>query len=489
MGQVFTQASLPGARPALRSTLMLRRWAGRRHLVKEAVETSAASIPAPIAGPPVEDAPPVVETDAMVAFGGSLPAVVSAAETAAPPPGRRRFTKKRLALAVAASFMAMLALAYSQKDHYSHKMADWSRDVIGDKNTSRLEALYFDVQDTTDQLKFKVFGGDTNPFNSGRVYAQAIERQPPRRVLIDLSKPRDLSRLAVPELFKPRPMTPPVTTPLRENLEQGEGMWTTAGLPRASPDDMLMAKTFVRPDKTRPYALVGVLVVDARRIRLRMVGGTIDPGGDRGVKGAGTVAPDDQKRLLVAFTGGFKGPHGGFGMVAEGKEYRPLRNGLASIAVFQDGSIKMGEWGKSLSWDEHMVAVRQNAVLLVDNCEVSKRTNEGNDTWGYVVANSQEFITWRSAVGLTKDGNLVIAAGNHLSADSLARALWAAGACTAMQLDINTPYVLTSLYFPQADGALKPEKFMDAMPANANRYATAQERDFFYVTLDESRFR
>ena len=129
------------------------------------------------------------------------------------------------------------------------------------------------------------------------------------------------------------------------------------------------------------------------------------------------------------------------------------------------------------------------AVLLVDKCEVSKRTNEGNNTWGYVQVNSAEFITWRSAIGLTRNGDLLVAAGNSLSANSLARALWSAGACYAMQLDINSPYVLTSLYFPQADGSMKPAKFMDSMPDNPARFFNKQARDFMYVTLDESNYK
>ena len=173
-------------------------------------------------------------------------------------------------------------------------------------------------------------------------------------------------------------------------------------------------------------------------------------------------------------------------MLANGKQYRTLRNGLASIAVLKDGTLKMGEWGKTIGPADEAVAVRQNAVLLVENCEVSKRTAEGNDTWGYVQVNSAEFITWRSAVGLTKDGNLLVAAGNSLSAATLAQALWAAGACTAMQLDINSPYVLTALYFAQPDGTVKSTKFMDAMPDNPARFLRTQERDFMYLTMKSS---
>ncbi len=423
----------------------------------------------------------------------ALPITGEAAETAdlavvSANTRRRRFTKKRAALGTSLAFVVAMGLAYTQKDKYSDDAADLSRKLIGDENTARVEGWYFAAKDRTDRLKYRVIGGDTNPFDESAAVVQYVDKPMGRTILVDLSRPIDTSGLSIPNLFKPRPMEPPKTIALRDSLEAGEGVWTTAGLPRTSPADMLMAKTFIRPDKTRPYASVGVLLIDARRVRMKVVGGTVDPGGDRGVKGPGIIPPGDQKNLLMAWNGGFKGPHGGFGMVAEGKEYRPLRNGLASIAVLKDGTIKMGEWGRSLSWSEEMLAVRQNAVLLVDNCEVSKRTAEGNDTWGYVEVNSADFITWRSAIGLTKDGNLLVAAGNSLSAATLAQALRAAGACTAMQLDINSPYVLTSLYFPQPDGPAKPEKFMDSMPDSATRFAKAQERDFFYLTVDESRY-
>jgi hypothetical protein len=433
--------------------------------------------------PSLRPGPPLAE-----AAGAPL-ATPDAVDAPGETPKRRRVTKKRLALGALALAVLFLGSGYTQKDRYSDQFADLSREVFGDRNTSRLEAFYFRMQDKLDQVKFKVFGGSTNPFDESTVFVQVVDPPQPRNIFIDLANKPDLRDLSVSHFFKPRPMEPPKTTALRDNPEAGEGVWTTTALPRATPEDMLMAKTFIRPDKSRPYALVGMLLLDSRRIRLHLVGGTVDPGGDRGVRGAGVIPTDDQKNLLAAFTGGFKGPHGGFGMLADGKEYRPLRNGLASIAVFKDGTMKMGEWGRSLTWDDNMAAVRQNAILLVDNCEVNKRTAEGNDTWGYVVANSQEFITWRSAVGLTKDGYLLLAAGNSLSAQSLANALWAAGACTAMQLDINTPYVLTTTYHAQPDGSMKAQKFMDTMPGNANRYLSPQERDFFYVTIDETRFR
>jgi hypothetical protein len=233
---------------------------------------------------------------------------------------------------------------------------------------------------------------------------------------------------------------------------------------------------------------VGVLLVDKRRVRLHVTGGTESPGGDRGVKGPGVIPPSDRGALLVAWNGGFRGPHGGYGMYADGRQYRPLRNGFASLVLTRDGSVRIGQWGRDVFWSDDIEAVRQNAVLLVDNCEVSRRTNEGNDTWGYVQVNSAEFITWRSAVGVTRDGDLLVAAGNSLSAATLAKALWAAGACYAMQLDINTPYVLTSVFFTQPDGSLKTAKFMESMIDNPGRFLTTQANDFMYLTLDETNY-
>ena len=391
-----------------------------------------------------------------------------------------------------AALVLLMGMAYTQRARYTDHVAELSRDLIGDENTARVESWYLSLQDRFDRLKYEVFGGSTNPFGKEGASVQTL-LDPLVLEIADLrpyGSPPAVQAPSAPVVRpEPAPLQLPETRPLRANPEQGEGVWTTAGLPRSSPDDMLMAKTFIRPDAARPYALVGVLLLDTRRVRLHITGGTEDPGGDRGVKGSGVIPDVDRKDLLAAWNGGFRGPHGGFGMYADGKQYRPLRSGLASVAVTNDGAIRMGEWGRDLTWTDDTVAVRQNAVLLVDNCEVSKRTKEGNNTWGYVQVNSAEFITWRSAIGLTRNGDLLVAAGNSLSADSLARALWAAGACYAMQLDINTPYVLTSLYFPLPDGSIKAAKFMDSMVDGPGRFLTKQPRDFMYVTLDEANYK
>jgi len=418
----------------------------------------------------------------------SAPAIEASDERPVSPSGAR-ITWKRATLAVAAIALLGGAAAYTQKDRLAPHTAELLRDVIGDENTARVEGWVFKVEDRMERWKYRFFGGESDPFAVAEIQVQFIPRTPAREVTYFAGTSRKGAQTLTAEALGPLPLSLPATKVLSSDPLPGEGVWTTTGLPRNTPADTLMARTFIRPDRSRPYATVGVLVIDQRRMHLKMVGGTEHPGGDRGVKGPGVIPKEDYSKLLVAFNGGFQGPHGGFGMVANGKEYRALRNGLATICVASNGTMKMGQWGRDLSWQADFEACRQNAVLLVDNGEVSKRTTEGNDTWGYVNVDSSEFITWRSAVGLTKDGNLMIAAGNALSAETLAKAMHAAGAHMAMQLDINAPYISTGLFYPQPDGTLKSQKFMDSMVAGVSSFLGTRERDFFYVVLDESRYR
>lgn len=455
---------------------MLRRFGARRGgLIQPAAASAGADVAPASSEIPLPEAP-------LLDIAESQPS-----ETPATP--ARRVTWKRVVLASLVLLFLAAGGAYSQKDRITPRAADMSRKVLGDERTARIEGWFFRVEDRTNKVKYRLFGGEEDPFAVKEVQIQFVPKPEAREVTYFVGNGRPMGQTLTAEALGPLPLSPPKTTVLLSEPQAGEGVWTPQGLPRSTPADVLMAKTFIRPDKSRPYASVGVLLVDSRRVHLKMVGGTAEPGGDRGVRGPGAIPKEDYKSLLVAFNGGFKGPHGSFGMVANGKEYMKMRNGLATLCVSKDGSIKLGEYGRDFSWEETFEACRQNVILLVDKGEISKRTTEGNDTWGYVNVNSSEFITWRSAVGVTKDGNLLIAAGNSLSADTLAKAMYASGAYMAMQLDINAPYICTGLFYQQPDGSVKGEKFMDTMAPSASNFLGTRERDFFYLTLDESRYK
>ncbi len=402
--------------------------------------------------------------------------------------------RKKWVLGTTLTGMAVLGGGGYWANEYPDQAAELSRSIIGDENTAWIESKYLTLKDKKDQWKYEIFGGRENPFDENYIAVtnpQAVEPQTPdpQTTVPPSFSIEEPFIFMPPEIPKPKPMVLPETYTLLTTAP-GEAFWAIDGLPRTSKDDVLMAKTYIRPDSTRPYASVGVLLLDKRRIKLNVMGGNQDPG-----KGPGRIPEEDLPNLLVAFNGGFQGGHGVWGMYANGAEYKKLQKGYASVVVMKDGTIKMGTWGEEglTERTEDMVAVRQNCVLLVQNGEVTpaaKNQGTNNNVWGYVNVNSAEFITWRSAIGLTKEGNLIVAAGNSLSAKSLAEGLKAAGAEAAMQLDINAPYVQTDLFFLQPDGALTSSLFMETMSdKNSKRYLGPQNRDFMYITLDETNFK
>jgi hypothetical protein len=83
---------------------------------------------------------------------------------------------------------------------------------------------------------------------------------------------------------------------------------------------------------------------------------------------------------------------------------------------------------------------------------------------------------------VTADGALVYAAGNGLSALSLAGVLSRAGAVRAMELDINSRWVDFFTYGPPTAGGAPADvtvaKLSPDMRPPLNDYLTASSRDF-----------
>jgi hypothetical protein len=246
----------------------------------------------------------------------------------------------------------------------------------------------------------------------------------------------------------------------------------------------LAVKTFIQPDSTHPYAVVTLLQFDNRFIHLHMVAGTSEPGGPRGVAGPGVIPIADKagNALLAAFNGGFKYADGQYGMMANGVIYVPPQAGAATIAVTKAGQIIMGVWGvdpRLNSANGNLAAWRQNASLLVNNGRINPLTQDGS-AWGAPVLNSS--YTWRSGIGITAQGTLLYAAGDSLTAYTLAVALKSAGAVYAMQTDINPFWVRAFTYNRNSNGSLSITKLNSSMQGTGTEYLYGTERDFFYMT-------
>ena len=277
------------------------------------------------------------------------------------------------------------------------------------------------------------------------------------------------------------PAIPPIVAPALP----GEGIWTTAGLPGPGLGALPpLAKTFIRPDAARPYALVTLLHVDLRIARLHMVAGTTQPGGPRGLTGAGVIpgGVGGQDRVLAAFNGGFKYADGAYGMMVGGTVYVPPVWGAATVALTSAGHVIMGSWGldqRLTGANGGLTAWRQNGALLIDHGRVAPLTQDGA-AWGLTILNRA--YTWRSGIGLTRRGTLLYAAGDALSAATLAEALRAAGAVTALQLDINPFWVRAVTYGHDATGQLVATSLNPGMHGTGMEYLTGDARDFFYIT-------
>lgn len=73
----------------------------------------------------------------------------------------------------------------------------------------------------------------------------------------------------------------------------------------------------------------------------------------------------------------------------------------------------MGFWGSDqrlTSANRGLIAWRQNAGLLIDRSRITPHTQAGS-AWGLTILDST--YTWRSAIGLTKQGTLLYVAGNR----------------------------------------------------------------------------
>lgn len=366
-----------------------------------------------------------------------------------------------------------------------------SRSIVGQKWTVKGEKLGLYLDDKIEQLKFDILGGETSPYKDG-VDPALVVLPTNYSSSVELEYNTPVTIQAEPELQKrPAPMVIPEINLLQDPVV-GEGVWTTQGVP-SNPEDPVMVRTFLHADTARDGAWVDMMLFDKRRIKLNIVGGTVQPGIERGIKGPGVILGEDKENLIAAWNGGFQGEHASWGMYANEREYKPLRNGYASIVVMKDGGIKMGTWGQGelAQRTDEMSAIRQNAVLLLDNCELTPDAlNRGEDpnVWGRYLADSPVFITSRSAVGLTREGNLLVAVANRISAKNLARAMKAAGACVAMQLDINESWVAAGIFFKDESGKITAQKLSPNTTPNPNKYIdnVPEEKDFMYVVIDET---
>lgn len=374
--------------------------------------------------------------------------------------------KKLRRLLVVVSVITILGLVAGSQANgpFGAGLADAMRAVLGPTLTAQIESFFLGISDKAHQVEYQLGGQQV---------------QPPWAV--------PLSPKVVPTATNAA-QTGISLTPIKPLISPalpGEGIWVTDGLPGPVGNlPPLVAKTFIRPDPNRPYAIVTLLQFNMRYLNLHLIAGTTQPGGPLGNDGPGKIPATDlsNNALVAVFNGGFKYADGHYGMFANGITYVPPQNGAATLALTKTGQVFIGAWGQDPRLqpsNSNLVAWRQNASMLISNGIVSSLANDGA-AWGGTILNVA--YTWRSALGVTPAGSLIYAAGDSLSALTLGEALRAAGAVSAMQTDINPYWVRAFLYNRSTAGSLQITKLNSGMQGSGTEYLSGFDRDFFYLT-------
>ena len=114
-----------------------------------------------------------------------------------------------------------------------------------------------------------------------------------------------------------------------------------------------------------PGVVAGIAWMDTRLLRSTLYSGSISPGGVTW-KFTAPITTSAARTVVAAFNGGFKFPDSHGGYFSEGKLAYPLRSGAASLVIYKNGDMTVGEWGRDMVMSRNVVAVRQNPGLLVD---------------------------------------------------------------------------------------------------------------------------
>jgi hypothetical protein len=223
---------------------------------------------------------------------------------------------------------------------------------------------------------------------------------------------------------------------------------------------------------------VTLLRFDQQFVRLVLHAGEGEPSGTW--RYGAQIERSEIHRVVAAFNGGFKFGTGVVGWMSGRRVAEPLRSGRSSIVTYRDGTTAIGAWKDGVpALGRPVYSVLQNASLLVDHSRAAANAESCiQSCWGATVGNVD--VVARSALGITKSGELVWGAGEHLVPARLARALIGAGVQRAVELDINPDWVAGYLYVHGGSGPTG-SPVVPEQRGVAGRFLEPYSRDFFTV--------
>jgi hypothetical protein len=269
---------------------------------------------------------------------------------------------------------------------------------------------------------------------------------------------------------------PPNVKPLIHPALPGEGVWKKAGAEVGARPPVLL--TTFRSDPEYPQFVAGVAWIDSARTRLEYVPGLDEPPEPLPRRGSGEVPPVRRKDLVATFNGGFPLETSNAGLIYRGKVVETMVNGIATVIQYRDGRIDIVRWDQGAAAPPNVWFAKQNLPPIICEGKLNPNLSDGPE-WGETVNNATR--VWRSGLGVDAQGNLMYAAANYQTVESLAKVLQRAGAVRALELDINEDW--TSFISYRGPGAESPSNLLPEMFRSPERYLVPDERDFFAVYL------
>ncbi len=381
--------------------------------------------------------------------------------------------------------MLLVVIAYAATNIWPALGAgavDLARGVFGDQMVSEVENFVLSSEDKLKQIQYTLLETTpTAPWQTGNLPVMPQAGSPsssntPAPTFI----PSNSDSTPVPD--SPLFDWPPGNVPALGNTP-GEGQWM-AYLRDAS-GNVEAYRTFLEPDPQRPYASVTVVAFNLQDTQLHFVPGYEEPVSSVYISRPARIPASDMQpgKILAAFNGGFKAQHGHFGVMVDGVTLIPARDGFGTVAIYEDGKVRLGAWGTDIIPSPHLVAWRQNGPLIIQNGQINPHTSVNDPkVWGYTTDGTT--ATGRSALGISPDGTILYyAVGFNLTLPALAKAVQDAGAFQAIQLDINNFYTHFEAFIPGSNNSLTVVPLLDQMKGPGDhRYLTINKRDFFYVT-------
>jgi len=225
----------------------------------------------------------------------------------------------------------------------------------------------------------------------------------------------------------------------------------------------------------------------------------------------GLIGPEDGRRTIATFTGGFKRNHGAFkygdlalknhgshyGFIEDGVVFSKLQPGLATVFMLDDRFLDMKTWTEG---DDKLLTkikfARQNGVPLVESGKPGTLVNRwGPGNWSG--SENEKLRTIRAGVALQSSHGkrfLIYAVFSDATPSAMARVFQAYQCDYAMLTDMNALEHTYLALYQRSGSEMTVEhllKGMSVLDKAADKSANAQvvprflgfpdNRDFFYV--------